>query len=89
MGKDLCIDHDGGVVNIRVGAIIMKDGRFLMAGNDRDDYLYSVGGRIQYGETSEEAVVREVEEETGVKMEPSPRPPAPQSSPRNRLLSLC
>ena len=32
MGQDLCIDFDGGVVNIRVGAIIMKDGKFLMAG---------------------------------------------------------
>ena len=31
--------------------------------------LYSVGGRIKFGETSEEAVVREVFEETGIKME--------------------
>lgn len=69
MKKDLCIPVDGGVVNIRVGAIIMKDGKFLMAGNDRFDHLYSVGGRIQFGETAEEAVVREVFEETGVKME--------------------
>ena len=65
MSKDLCIDHDGGVVNIRVGAIIMKDGKFLMAANPNFDYLYSVGGRIRFGETAEEAVVREVFEETG------------------------
>ena len=69
MGRDMTVPCDEGLINIRVGAIILKDGKFLMAGNDRDDYLYSVGGRIQYGETSEEAVVREVEEETGVKME--------------------
>ena len=31
-------------------------------------YLYSVGGRIRMGETAEEAVVREVLEETGVLM---------------------
>ena len=49
--------------------IILKDGKFLMAGNDRDDYLYSVGGRLQFGETAEEAVVREVEEETGRRLE--------------------
>ena len=69
MGKDLCIDWDGGVVNIRVGAIILKDGKFLMAGNPDSDYLYSVGGRIQFGETAEQAVVREMKEETGRDME--------------------
>lgn len=46
----------------------MKDGKLLMVGNDRS-YLYSVGGRLKFGETAEEAVVREVFEETGVKME--------------------
>lgn len=58
-----------GFLNVRVGAIIMKDGKFLMAGNPSVDYLYSVGGRIQFGESAEQAVIREVEEETGVKME--------------------
>ena len=58
-----------GFINIRVGAIIMKDGKFLMVGNERADYLYSVGGRIKFGETAEEAVIREVYEETGVRME--------------------
>ena len=66
MGQDLCIDCGGGVVNIRVGAIILKDGKFLMVSNPAVDYLYSVGGRIQFGETAEQAVVREVQEETGV-----------------------
>ena len=69
MGKDLCIDYDGGIVNIRVGAIIMKDGKFLMVGNPNFDYLYSVGGRIRFGETAEQAVVREVFEETGRTLE--------------------
>ncbi len=69
MGSDLCLRCDDGIVNIRVGAIIIKDNKVLMVGNDRVDYLYSVGGRIKFGETTEEAVVREVFEETGVKME--------------------
>ncbi|MBR3186380.1 MAG: NUDIX domain-containing protein [Oscillospiraceae bacterium] len=69
MGQDLCIECGGGVVNIRVGAIILKDGKFLMAGNPNSDYLYSIGGRIQFGETAEQAVVREVREETGRDME--------------------
>ena len=64
----MCVVCDDGILNIRAGAIIMKDGKLLMVGNDRN-YLYSVGGRIKFGETAEKAVVREVFEETGVKME--------------------
>ena len=69
MKHDLCVKMEEGILNIRVGAIIMKDDRFLMVENDRFDHLYSVGGRIKFGETAEEAVVREVFEETGRKME--------------------
>lgn len=70
MGKDMTVPCEGGLINLRVGAIIRKNGRFLMVGNRaRPEYLYSVGGRIQFGETAEEAVVREVFEETGVRME--------------------
>ena len=69
MNLDLCIPFHEGLVNLRVGAIIQKDGKLLMVGNERTDYLYSVGGRIRFGETAEEAVVREVLEETGVKLE--------------------
>ena len=65
----MCVACDDGILNIRVGAIIMKDGKILMVGNERTNYLYSVGGRIKFGETAEEAIVREVFEETGVNME--------------------
>ncbi len=69
VNKDLTVMiPDQGVLNVRVGAIIMKDDKFLMAGSDRVEHLYSVGGRIQMGETAEEAVVREVYEETGIKL---------------------
>ena len=68
MNKDMCIVCDDGILNIRAGAIIIKDRKLLMVSNARN-YLYSVGGRIKFGETAEEAVVREVFEETGLKME--------------------
>ena len=68
MSKDMCVACGDGFLNIRAGAIIMKNGKLLMVGNNKS-YLYSVGGRIKFGETAEEAVVREVFEETGVKME--------------------
>ena len=70
MAKDMTVPCEDGLINLRVGAIIMKNGKLLMVGSDiRPEYLYSVGGRIKFGETSEEAVVREVLEETGVRME--------------------
>ncbi|WP_242838228.1 NUDIX domain-containing protein [Butyrivibrio proteoclasticus] len=70
MSMDMTVPCDNGLINIRVGAIILKDGKFLMVGNNiRPEYLYSVGGRIKFGETAEEAVIREVYEETSVRME--------------------
>lgn len=69
MDKDLTLPAGEGFLNVRVGAVIIRDGKILMAGNDRSDYLYSVGGRIRFGETAEEAVRREVLEETGSLLE--------------------
>lgn len=69
MASDCTVAIDNGYINMRVGAIIMKGNKFLMVGNQKDEYLYSVGGRIQFGESAEEAVVREVFEETGVRLE--------------------
>lgn len=69
MNSDLTLPVDGGYLNIRVGAIILKDGRFLMVGNHYHPYDYSVGGRVRFRETTEQAVLREVEEETGCRLE--------------------
>jgi len=66
---DMCVPCGDGIINIRVGAVIIKDGRFLMVKSDAFDYVYSVGGRVKFGETAEEAIVREVEEETGTRLE--------------------
>lgn len=53
----------------RAAAIIVEDNCVLFAGNEVDDYYYSIGGGVHLGETSEEAVKREVFEETGVEYE--------------------
>ena len=50
----------------RVGAIIIEDGCVLVAGNDKENYYYSVGGGVHMNEKAEDAVLREVMEETGV-----------------------
>lgn len=67
--SDLTVAIDDGILNVRVGAIIMKNNKILMVGNERSDYFYSVGGRIKFGESAEDAVTREVLEETGIHME--------------------
>ena len=66
---DMSVPCGEGIINIRVGAIILKGTHFLMVRNHLSDYFYSVGGRIKFGETAEEAVLREVFEETGVRLE--------------------
>ena len=53
----------------RAPAIIVEDGCVLFAGNEKEDYYYSIGGAVHVGETAEDAVKREVLEETGVPYE--------------------
>ena len=50
----------------RAAAIIVEDRCVLFAGNENEDYLYSIGGAVHMGERAEDAVRREVLEETGV-----------------------
>ena len=69
MNSDCTVKIDDGFINLRVGAIIPKNGKMLMAEDGVHDYYYSIGGRIKFGENAEEAVIREIYEETGVKME--------------------
>lgn len=68
MNPDMCVPCGDGLINIRAGALIVKGGKLLMVKSSRK-YYYSIGGRLKFGETAEEAVVREVFEETGVKLQ--------------------
>lgn len=53
----------------RATAIIIENGYVLFAGNEKESYYYSIGGGVHIGESSEEAVKREVFEETGIHYE--------------------
>jgi len=58
---------------LAVGAAIVRDGRILVVRRARAPAhgLYSLpGGVVEVGETLEEAVMREVREETGMTIEP-------------------
>ena len=53
----------------RAAAIIIENNCVLFAGNETADYYYSIGGAVHIGEKAEDAVIREVFEETGVHYE--------------------
>ncbi|MBW2993349.1 NUDIX hydrolase [Candidatus Woesearchaeota archaeon] len=59
---------------ISTGAIIEKDSRFLLGKRSKEPYLGEwtfPGGKIEYNEKAEDAIIREVKEEIGVDFEPS------------------
>lgn len=64
LGPDMCVPCGDGLLNLRVGAIIIRNGKVLMV-KSAQGYCYSIGGRIRFGERAEDAIVREVREETG------------------------
>ena len=66
MEYDCGFTKDNNWFRYRAAAIIVEDDCVLLAGNDKEDYFYSVGGGVHMNETAEEAVIREGLEETGV-----------------------
>ena len=38
MAQDICVPVGDGFINVRVGAIIQKDGKILMVTNENVDY---------------------------------------------------
>lgn len=51
-------------------AVVLRDGAVLLGRNDRGEWELP-GGRVERGEQPEEAVVREVAEETGLEVAPT------------------
>lgn len=60
------IPNRKGRFNYRVGAIITSEVGLLVVKNFKEPYFYSIGGRVKLQETMNEAIEREVYEETGV-----------------------
>ncbi len=66
---DCCFTNESKWFRYRAAAIIIENDCVLFAGNELEDYYYSIGGGVHMGETAEDAVRREVFEETGVSYE--------------------
>jgi ADP-ribose pyrophosphatase YjhB (NUDIX family) len=64
---DISFKIEDGKFNYRVCAMIISDGKILAMRDDRSPFYYLPGGRVSLGEQAETAVIREVEEELGVK----------------------
>lgn len=63
---DITLDDGNQKFNYRVSAVMIRDGKILAMLDERFGYFYLPGGRVQIGETAEQAVIREVQEEIGV-----------------------
>lgn len=59
-----------GTVGVRpsVRAIIIKDGKLALVYSEKYDYFIFAGGGINAGETMEEALIREIQEEIGLEV---------------------
>lgn len=60
---DLTLKTENGIFNHRVAAVIVSDNKLLAQINTDTHEYYLVGGRVHYGESSEEALIREIKEE--------------------------
>ena len=66
---DLTIDVEGYKLNIRVAGIIIHNNKILTHRDINKDHYCLPGGRIEIGETSEQAIKREIKEELGKDVE--------------------
>jgi len=69
MAEDISYTNGHQRFRYRAAAIIIEEGAICFMSSPSEDYHYSVGGAVQFGETTEEAVLREVIEETGQQYE--------------------
>lgn len=66
MERDCCLTTDDHWFRYRAAAIIVEDDHVLLNYYAPGDYYYSIGGGVHLDEEAEQAVLREVREETGV-----------------------
>ncbi len=63
---DISFKTDEGKFNYRVCGIIISGEKILAMHDERSPYYYLPGGRVTMGETAENAVIREIQEELNI-----------------------
>lgn len=66
---DITFKTEQGRFNYRVCGMIIHDNKILAMHDQRSPYYYLPGGRVQLGETVEDAVLREIREELEIEAE--------------------
>ena len=64
--KDMCLNHDPYHFSLRAAALIIQNNHLLVAKHKDYDCYYTIGGGVHMNEPTEDAVLREILEETGV-----------------------
>lgn len=62
---DIGMNTANGGFSLRAAALIIHDDQLLVIKHDDFDCFYTIGGGVNVNETSVDAVIREVREETG------------------------
>ncbi len=63
---DLSFNTNQGRFNYRVCGILIHENKLLAMKDENSPYYYLPGGRVRFGETMEDAVLREIWEELGI-----------------------
>jgi 8-oxo-dGTP pyrophosphatase MutT (NUDIX family) len=66
MGIDLAFNTGQNRLNIRAAAVIIHDGYLLCDREEGIDWAFLPGGRVKRGETSRQALIREMREELNI-----------------------
>ena len=69
MNNDIAFSKEQNHFTLRAGAIIIKNNSVLMAKHKDIAGYYSIGGKVKFNESTQQAVTREVFEETGLKLQ--------------------
>lgn len=64
--NDIYFHHDNKCFNLRVSGIVRKDNKVLFYKTIADDHYSLPGGRVRFGETTEQSIVREIKEKLNI-----------------------